>query len=340
MIDSREKIIHEIIGTMSTMLDGIILNMLEGAIRGALRGLRIEEECVELSTELDNTNMVVKYFCASKKVEGCVDTTIMQYKGTAEKFFQFANKGYRHVRKDDIKMYIAYRSECVSRNTVNNERRNLSSLFTWLHDEGYIDKNPTKGIKLREEDVELIYFSPQEEIAIRDTHCHIRDKAMIAFLFSTGVRVGELASLNRTDINFENNSVTFRGEKSRKGKFRTVYLDEYARRYIRKYLMDRVDENPALFVSMRMYNGNPKRLTPAAIEKITKSITKKAGVMKKGTVHVFRKTFATRLADKGCPMDVIQNLLGHADMSTTVKCYIAKLPRKNQEEWRKYTFVA
>ena len=60
MIDSREKIIHEIIGTMSTMLDGIILNMLEGAIRGALRGLRIEEECVELSTELDNTNMVVK----------------------------------------------------------------------------------------------------------------------------------------------------------------------------------------------------------------------------------------------------------------------------------------
>lgn len=340
MVDNREKVIHEVLGTMSPMIDSMKLSMLEGAIRCTLRGMKIEEECTELSTEFDNTDLVIDYFCASKKVEGCVDATIEQYKRTAQYFFRLINKGYKHIAKDDVKAFIAHRAALVSPNTVNNERRNLSSLFAWLHDEGYIEKNPTKGIKLREEDVELIYFTPQEEIAIRDTHCSIRDKAMIAFLFSTGVRVGELSAMNRADIDFNNNSVTFRGEKSRKGKFRTVYLDEYARRYIRMYLMTRLDENPALFVSSREYNGHPKRLSNAAIEKITKSITKKAGVQKKGTVHVFRKTFATRLAEKGCPMDVIQNLLGHADMSTTVKCYVAKIPRKNQEEWRRYTFVA
>lgn len=311
-VDIREKVIHEIVGAMAPMLDAVRLNMLEGAIRGALRGLKLEEEDTALTTELDGTDYMIQCFCANKKLEGCADGTLERYRDTAKKFFQTVNKGYSTATKDDIKAYLAIRSQQVAANTVINEKRNLSSFFTWLH----------------------------EEIAIRDTVCNLRDKALIAFLLSTGVRVGELAALDRSDVDLESNSVTFRGEKSRKGKFRTVYLDEYARRYLRAYLVARTDFNPALFVSTRCYDGKPKRLTEAGIEKITKAVTARAGVTKKGTVHVFRKTFATRMADRGCPLNVIQDLLGHADLGTTMKCYVAKIPERNKEEWRRYVFAA
>lgn len=67
-MDNREKVIHEIVGAMEPMMDAIRLNMLERAIRGALRGLRLEEESTELSTELDETEQLIQCFCASKKV--------------------------------------------------------------------------------------------------------------------------------------------------------------------------------------------------------------------------------------------------------------------------------
>ena len=147
-------------------------------------------------------------------------------------------------------------------------------------------------------------------------------------------------SMNRVNVDMIQGSITFRGEKSRKGKFRTVYLDQYARRYLGMYLAARTDENPALFVSERKYAGVPRRLKGAAIEKITKKVCKAAGVNAKGTVHVFRRTFATRLAERGCPVDIIQELMGHADASTTLKCYIGRSKKRARSEWEKHTFIA
>ena len=197
-----------------------------------------------------------------------------------------------------------------------------------------------KGVKLRGEDVETLCFSIDEEIAIRDVQCGLRDKALIAFLLSTGVRVGAVESLNRTNVDMVHGTVTFRGEKSRTGKFRTVYIDQYARRYLGRYLESRKDQNLALFVSERLYSGEPRRLGCAAIEKITKRICKEAGVSAKGTVHMFRRTFASRLAARGCPVETIQELLGHADASTTLRCYIAKGQERTKKEWQKYVHVA
>ena len=339
-IDIRETVINDIVRAMAPVVDSIRLQMLEGAVRGALHGLALEKESTELSTDLDNTKYMLQCFAAHKKLEGCTDSTLDQYMRTAVRFFAMVGKGYRQTVKDDIKYYLALRSGEVSQNTLVNEKRNLSSFFTWLHDEGFVDKNPIKGIKLREEDVEIVCFTLDEEIAIRDVHCSIRDRALIAFLLSTGVRVGELTSMNRMSVDLIHNSVTFRGEKSRQGKFRTVFLDQYARRYLGMYLANRTDQNPALFVSDRIYNGEPRRLGNAAVEKITKRVCIEAGVSAIGTVHVFRRTFATRLAERGCPIDIIQELMGHADASTTLKCYIARSSKRAKSEWEKYVYAA
>lgn len=106
------------------------------------------------------------------------------------------------------------------------------------------------------------------------------------------------------------------------------------------YLSARKDDNPALFVSERVYDGQPRRLGNAAIEKITKGIVKKAGVKTVGTVHVFRRTFATRMSERGCPIEVLQELMGHADPATTLKHYVAKTGARAKAEWSKYVYAA
>ena len=340
MGDVREEVINDVVTAMSPLMDSVKLNMLEGAVRGALRGVKLEKECTELSTERDNTLHMIDCFVACKKLEGCREGTLEQYKRTAKRLFELTGKGYHDITKDDVRYYLAVRAPQVGPNTLVNERRNLSSYFGWLHDEGHIPRNPVKTIKVRGQDVEVIFFSVDEEIAIREVQCCLRDKAMIAFLFSTGVRVGELAAMDRSNVDLMNASVTFRGEKGRTGKFRTVYLDQWARRYLGKYLMSRTDNNPALFVSERLYDGQPRRLGNAAIEKITKAVVKKAGVETVGTVHVFRRTFATRLAERGCPIEVLQELMGHADPATTLKHYVAKTGARAKAEWAKYVYAA
>lgn len=340
MPDIRENVINDVVTAMSPLMDTMRLQMLEGAVRGALRGVKLELECTELSTDLDTTLHMIDCFAACKKLEGCKDSTLDQYLRTAKRLFALIGKGYREITKDDVRYYLAVRAPQVGPNTLVNERRNLSSFFGWLHDEGHIPRNPVKTIKVRGQDVEVIFFSVDEEIAIREVQCSLRDKAMIAFLFSTGVRVGELAAMDRSNVDLLNASVTFRGEKGRTGKFRTVYLDQWARRYLGKYLLSRTDSNPALFVSERVYDGEPRRLGNAAIEKITKAVVKKAGVETIGTVHVFRRTFATRLAERGCPIEVLQELMGHADPSTTLKHYIAKTGARAKAEWAKYVYAA
>lgn len=339
-MDIRENVINDVVTAMSPLMDSMELNMLEGAVRGALRGVKLEKECTELSTELDSTMHMIDCFVACKKLEGCRESTLEQYKRTAKRLFELTRKGYHDITKDDVRYYLAVRAPQVGPNTLVNERRNLSSIFGWLHDEGHIPRNPVKTIKVRGQDVEVIFFSVDEEIAIREVPCCLRDKAMIAFLFSTGVRVGELAAMDRSNVDLLNASVTFRGEKGRTGKFRTVYLDQWARRYLAMYLSARKDNNPALFVSERVYNGQPRRLGNAAIEKITKGIVKKAGVKTVGTVHVFRRTFATRMSERGCPIEVLQELMGHSDPATTLKHYVAKTGARAKAEWAKYAFAA
>lgn len=339
--DIREMVVNDILRAMSHDMDVLHLHMLEGAVRGALHGLDLVKACTELSTDMDNTGYMLSCFVVNKKLEGCTDTTLEQYVRTARRFLDQSGKRYQDITKDDVKYYLALRSQQVRPNTLHSEKRNLSSLFTWLHDEGFIQKNPVKPIKgIRGEDVECIYFTVDEEIAIRDVQCNIRDKALIAFLLSTGIRVGEAAAMDRSCVDLLRGEVTFRGEKGRTGKFRTVYLDQWARRYLAMYLASRKDDNPALFVSVRVYNGQPRRLGEKAIEKITKAVVKKAGVKTIGTVHVFRRTFATRLAERGCPIDILQGLMGHADPATTLKHYVAKTGARAKAEWSKYVYAA
>lgn len=339
-MEKKELVINSVIMAMQEYLNSEQLRELDNALRINLRGIRLEEECTELATEVDDNMYILKVFAANKKLEGCKDNTIEQYLRQTKHLLDTVNKNYKNVTKDDVKFYLAMYSQRVKPNTVSNAKRFIGSFFSWAHDEGYIKSNPVKTIKgIKPEEVPNKHLSLEEEVAVRDVQKSKRDTAIIDFLLSTGVRVGEAVAMNRSNIDFTTGSVTFIGEKN--GKQRTVYLDVRAKRHLIEYLQTRTDNDDALFVSHRMFKNvygikEVRRLGKTAYEDITKSICKKAGITDKVcTVHVFRKTFATRLAENGCPLEIIQELLGHSSAEITSKHYVAKTQNRVKKEFER-----
>ena len=344
-MDTKEIVINNVIIAMQDRINSEQLRELDNILRINLMGMKIEEECTELSTETDDNMYILKVFAANKKLEGCKEKTIEQYARYTKNFLNDTNKNYKNVTKDDIKMHLAIYSTRVAPNTVANAKKFLSAFFSWASDEGYIDKNPVKPIKgIRQHDVENKYLTIEEEVAVRDVQKSIRDRAIIDFMLSTGVRVGELEAMNRTNVNFADSSVTFVGEKNYKQ--RTVYLDAPAKKHLMEYLLTREDNHEALFVTDRMYDNGcgvreVKRVRKHTLEKISKEICVKAGITDRVcTVHVFRKTFATRLAENGCPLEIIQELLGHSSAAITSKHYVKKTQRRVKMEFQRCMCMA
>lgn len=148
----------------------------------------------------------------------------------------------------------------------------------------------------------------------------LRDKAILELLFSTGLRVSELCSLN-TDIDLTSDELSIRGKGD---KVRVVFLSDTAKQAVRNYLKARKDFAEALFVQVESKIGkdskkvkDAKALTRRSIERIVKQHAVKAGISKKVTPHVIRHCFATDLLSNGADIRAVQTILGHADISTT-----------------------
>lgn len=144
----------------------------------------------------------------------------------------------------------------------------------------------------------------------------LRDRAILELLFSTGLRVSELCSLN-TDLDLSRDSFPIRGKGD---KVRVVFLSDVAKDAVRTYLKARKDMEEALFVNVprsRNIKTAPSRLTPRSIELMIKTYAAKAGITKKVTPHVMRHSFATDLLNNGADIRSVQQLLGHANINTT-----------------------
>ena len=143
-----------------------------------------------------------------------------------------------------------------------------------------------------------------------------RDRAILETLFSTGLRVSELCSLNRDNVNIERGEFAVRGKGS---KLRVVFLSDSAKDALKKYLAERSDIHEALFVG---HHGNlnkkeSARLTPRSVQRLIKKYAVMAGVIKKVSPHQLRHSFATDLLQNGADIRSVQAMLGHANITTT-----------------------
>jgi site-specific recombinase XerD len=168
---------------------------------------------------------------------------------------------------------------------------------------------------LRIEQLARLLASPNSE-----TRMGLRDTAIVEFFFSTGMRLGELAALNRRDVNLKTREMSIRGKR---GKVRVVFVSIRAGDAVARYLDGRVDHLIPLFVAHpdRLANALPPgeeyRLSTSSIYKLVKRYARLAGIVSDVSPHVLRHTFATDLLRNGCDLRSVQEMLGHQNVSTT-----------------------
>jgi site-specific recombinase XerD len=226
----------------------------------------------------------------------------------------------------------------ISMVTLQGRMRYLNSFWTFLQKEKLVDDNPVARIEsLRIESTIKKAYSAQEMEALRLACDRPRERALIEFLYATGVRVSELCSLDVGDIDLYKQEFRVMG-KGRKE--RRLYISDTACFHLFRYLkwrsqregltMEELADRPLFTATKKPYN----RLTKAGVQYLLKQLGKQAGV---GNVHPhrFRRTFATDLLNRGMRIEEVMVLMGHTKIETTlIYCNIKQ--DNVRESYRKY----
>lgn len=272
--------------------------------------------------QYDHTDkeLIGRFFLA-KAALGLSPKTLQKYRMTLQKFFRWSNKHVKDVTTEDVRLFIASMKANGSSSVYqNNIRLDLSSFFTFMHEEGLIESNPLIRIKkIRESKTVKQPFSEDALEILRTNAPSLRDKAIIEFLISTGCRVSEAVSVNKFDIEWDNMRVMVKGKGN---KYRWVYINSRCGVALRKYLEHRGDDaQPALFASRCKYMTEdgvrePMRIGSSGIETMIRALGRRCGI-DNAHPHRFRRTAATLALRRGMPIEQVSKILGHASLNTT-----------------------
>lgn len=324
----KNLVITEIMQEMVGYLNNEQLEKLEETLNYTFWNKDIvEKDESKIEYEID----YLAEFLSAKKVEGCSERTLSYYKSTINKMLEILNKPVRQIETSDLRSYIASYEDTnnVSKTTLDNIRRIISSFFSWLEEENHIIKSPARRIhKIRTGRTVKSVYTDEELELLRDSCNNRRDLAIIDFLSSTGVRIGELTKINISDIDFDKRECLVLGKGN---KERIVYFDARSKIHMLDYLESRVDDNEALFVSLnRPYN----RLKISGVEIRLRNLGERLNI-ERVHPHKFRRTLATKAIDKGMPIEQVQTLLGHTKIDTTL--HYAMVNQNNvKQSHRKY----
>lgn len=302
-------------------MNASLINEIEEKMKVYLNSDQLEqlhqvlESCSGPDLADNNKHDLVQLFLAAKRVEGCSEKTVKYYDSTIRNAVKRIDKNIIQITTDDLRIYLdKYQTENkISKVTVDNIRRILSSFFSWLEDEDYVAKSPVRRIhKVKTCKTVKETYSDEDLELMRDECDGIRDLAIIDLLASTGMRVGELVKLNKRDIDFQNREciVLGKGNKQRK-----AYFDARTKLHLQKYIDSRDDSNEALFVSLQKPYD---RLLISGVEIRLRELGKRLNI-EKVHPHKFRRTLATAAIDKGMPIEQVQQLLGHQSIDTTLQ---------------------
>ena len=302
-----EELIELILKDMKPYLDLSSHRHLQESLVNRLKNVKVEEI---IHKDYDYE----KLFLEAKKIEGMSDSTIANYRKSLKHLKKHYSGELLYASTEDIRSFLLEYSEThsISKATLDTERRNLSSFYNWLEAEGHILKSPMKRIhKIKATKVVKKAFSDEEIERLRGSCKNVRSLAIVDMLYATGMRVSELVSLNRECIDFENREciVIGKGDKERR-----VYFDAKTKIHLQEYLKQRDDDNPALFVRFKKPHD---RISANGIQEIVRQLGEAANV-EKCHPHRFRTTCASHAIARGMPVEQVQRLLGHEDISTTM----------------------
>lgn len=308
----------EFLGNLEEKLLGAFtaeqVTMIVDAVSTGLYNYDLFEKKTEI-VEYDNRNeRIMKRYLACLTLDGKSEKTIAQYKRSVDKLMDaIGNIPYTEVGVYEIRYYLASEKQRgVSETTLRNQRANISAFYEWLFNEDYIPKNPCKAINPpKKRDKVKKAFSEVELDALRSACKNLKERAILEFLLTSGIRVNELCEMEVSDIDFQSLKVHVRHGKG--DKERITYTNDVAKLHLLRYLKSRKNNSAILFT-----NFKNEKLNPGGVRHILRELGKRAGV-ENVHPHRFRRTFATILASRGMKIQEIQKLLGHSDISTTLE---------------------
>ncbi|MFA4043551.1 MAG: hypothetical protein HZRFUVUK_000323 [Candidatus Fervidibacterota bacterium] len=270
---------------------------------------------------------LVKAYIAHLLAErGLSQNTVDSYRRDIYDYLAFASvRGVDEPSKCSYELILIYalmlRRRNLSPATIQRRLSAITSFHRFLLREGFSDEDPTVNLERPKKRTTLPTYLDRDSIErlleqpLESTPIGIRDKAMLELLYASGVRVSELVNLNVEDVNLETGFIRCVGKG---GKERIIPIGRKAIEALKAYLtlsrpsIDKGISGGALFLSIR-----GRRLCRTAVFKILKRYGVTAGLSKPPSPHVIRHTFATHLLEGGADLRSIQELLGHANITTT-----------------------
>lgn len=312
----KDIIKQEVVQRLLPLLDNAQIKVLDHTLEVVL------DKYLENKTDNDKISNLelLQKFLEAKRIEGCSEKTLAYYQNTINRMFANIGKEVIHIITEDLRTYLTdyQKQNNLSRVTIDNVRRILSSFFSWLEDEEYLIKSPIRRIhKVKVTSSIKDTYSDEDLEKMRDGCEEKRDLALIDMLASTGMRVGELVLLNQSNIDFNERECKVLGKGN---KERIVYFDARTKIHLQEYLDSRNDECEALFVTLK---SPYSRLTIGGVESRVRDIGKRLSIDKVHP-HKFRRTLATKAIDKGMPIEQLQQLLGHKRIDTTLQYAMVK----------------
>lgn len=243
--------------------------------------------------------------------------TVLNYRLDLDDFSRFLGEGnIESVDYLTLRKYLAVLKEKnLKSRSVARKLSTLRSFFRFLTREGFLKVNPILVVSSPKTEKHLPQFLTEDETsrlmesASRDDERSLRDRAVLETFYSTGIRISELVGLNNEDIDFISGIVKVRGKGK---KERIVPIGEHAIRAIREYLDKRKKQSQAIFL-----NKSGKRITDRGVRDIIEKYIKLASLRQGISPHTLRHSFATHLLNRGADLRSVQELLGHANLSTT-----------------------
>lgn len=324
---STDIFVSNIVNGMLPALNTKQLKRLEDILYINLKDIELSNSCYDIAETLyDNDTMKLSYFEGSLRLENKSEKTIKQYIRAAKDLRNAVGLNFIDIKSKHIKFYLSNNNwtAITKRNTVNY----LSAFFKYLVREEIILKNPMDKISpIHLNKIIKNPFSKVELEKIRSVcHDNPRNIALIEFLLSSGIRVGELVKLNWCDLDFQKLKFKVHGKGA---KEREVLFNEKASYYLKEYGKYRSDKEQIsfdelllkpLFVGTKIDRKTKKfeRIKEGGIRDILSRIGKDCDIVEISP-HKFRRTFATNCIEKGMPIEQLRILMGHESIETTIQ---------------------
>lgn len=335
----RSQLETELVNTIFPYRNMVPFEEIKAQITIILSNYEVENRKTDIVIrDEDKNNNYIAMFLASKAAGGRTERTLHAYKTYLKKIFDVIGKSADQTTSDDIKLYLAkkLRVDKITKTSVDNERRALSSFYGWMHKQEYITRNPMDKVEtMKFAKPKKKAFTDMEVEQIRHACTSEREIMIVEVLLSTWCRVSELVNIQIDEIETDKILVHGKGEKDR-----TVFLNAKAQMAISEYLKKRKDKNPYLLPkaldagNVAMFTKGKTRCThnkwyeipelvdetehtdKGTVESIVRRIGQRANV-KNTHPHRFRRTGATFALKAGMPFMTVSKLLGHANIAVT-----------------------